>query len=370
MSPSAPTGAGVSAPAGKESLRGARLASGLRVIAAARLALLIVLFAALFLYFSLNVPNFLGAYNIYSVVQNGVIIGILGIGESLVIISGGGGIDLSVGSMLSLSGMILGIMNIEWGMNIWLAVAGCILTGLLLGCLNGLLVSLVRIPPLIVTLATYYSYAAIALQLTNTRPLPDATQPNLPQSFPSEFITIGNGNIQDIGWLSWLPKISGEGIPFQVFFVFLPLTIVTGFVLRRTVGGRYLYGVGVNALAARFSAIRVWGVRFWAYAAAGLFASIAAVVQTALSASATPNVGEGLNLQAITIAVLGGISITGGEGTVLGVILSALIVVFLYNGLGLQLGNNAGVWQPFALGVLLIGSVLLNEWVRRRLSVA
>jgi len=340
------------------------------VIAAARLALLVILFAAMFLYFSLNVPNFFGAYNIYSVVQNGVIIAILGIGESLVIISGGGGIDLSVGSMLSLSGMILGIMNIEWGMNIWLAVAGCILTGLLLGCLNGLLVSLVRIPPLIVTLATYYVYAAIALQLTNTRPLPDATQPNLAQSFPAEFITIGNGNIQDIGWLGWFPKIGVEGIPFQVFFVFLPLTIVTAFVLRRTVGGRYLYGVGVNALAARFSAIHVWGVRFWAYAAAGLFAGIAAMVQTALSASATPNVGEGLNLQAITIAVLGGVSIIGGEGTVPGVTLSALIVMFLYNGLGLQLGNNAGVWQPFALGVLLIGSVLLNEWVRRRLAVA
>ena len=99
------------------------LASSLRVIAAGRLALLIVLFALLFAYFSLNVPNFLGAYNIYSVVQNGVIIGILGIGESVVIISGGGGIDLSVGSMLGLTGMVLGIMNIEWGMNIWLAVA-------------------------------------------------------------------------------------------------------------------------------------------------------------------------------------------------------------------------------------------------------
>ena len=370
MSPSAPMGAGESRPAGEEGARRAGLVSSLRLIVAARLALLVVLFAALFAYFSLHVPNFFGAYNIYSVVQNGVIIGILGIGESLVIISGGGGIDLSVGSMLSLSGMILGIMHIEWGLNIWLAVAGCILTGLLLGCLNGLLVSLVRIPPLIVTLATFYGYAAIALQLTNTRPLPDATQPNLPQSLPSEFIAVGNGNIQDIGWLNWFPKISGEGIPFQVVFVFLPLTIVTAFVLRRTVGGRYLYGVGVNSLAARFSAINVWGVRFWAYAAAGLFAGIAAVVQTALSASATPNVGEGLNLQAITIAVLGGVSITGGEGTVPGVILSALIVIFLYNGLGLQLGNNAGVWQPFALGVLLIGSVLLNEWVRRRLAVA
>jgi ribose/xylose/arabinose/galactoside ABC-type transport system permease subunit len=366
MSVTAPRGTGATTPASSA----AGLASSLRVVAAARIALLFLVLVILFAYFSIHVPNFFEAYNIYSVVQVGATIGILAIGETLVILSGGGGIDLSVGSMLSLAGMILGIMNIEWGWNIWIAVAGAIVTGLLLGCLNGLLVSLVRIPPLIVTLATFYGYAAIALELTNTRPLPDATQPNLPQSFPQQFITIGNGNIQDIGWLHWVPKIGGQGIPFQVFFIFLPMAIITAFVLRRTIPGRYLYGVGINALAARFSAINVWGVRFWAFAAAGLFAGIAAVVQTALSASATPNVGDPLNLQAITIAVLGGVSIAGGEGTVLGVVLSTLIVIFLYNGLGLQLGDSAGVWQPFALGCLLVGSVLLNEWVRRRLSVA
>ena len=350
--------------------RWATLGGSLRLVAAARIALLLVLFLVMFVYFSVHVTSFFEAYNIYSVVQNGVIIGILAIGETLVILSGGGGIDLSVGSMLGLSGMTLGIINIEWGWNIWIAVAGCLLVGLLLGCLNGLLISLVRIPPLIVTLATFYGYAAIALELTNTRPLPDATQPNLPQSFPQQFITIGNGNVQDIGWLHWVPKIDGQGIPFQVLFIFIPLSVITAFVLRRTVPGRYLYGVGINALAARFAGIKVWGVRFWAYAAAGLFAGIAAVVQTALSASATPNVGDPLNLQAITIAVLGGVSIVGGVGTVLGVVLATLIVIFLYKGLGLQLGDNAGVWQPFALGVLLVGSVLLNEWVRRRLSVS
>jgi ribose/xylose/arabinose/galactoside ABC-type transport system permease subunit len=370
MSAAAATGAERMPPAGEGGHWGTALARSLRVVAAARIALLIALFVAMFVYFSVHVPNFLEAYNIYSVIQNGVIIGLLAVGETLVIISGGGGIDLSVGSMLSLSGMMLGVINIEWGWNIWLAVAGALVVGFLLGCLNGLLVRLVRIPPLIVTLATFYGFAAIALQITNTRPLPDATQPNLPQSFPSQFITIGNGNIQDVGWLSWFPKIGGQGVPFQVVFVFLPITLITAIVLRRTVGGRYLYGVGVNALAARFSAINVGSVRFWAYAAAGLIAGAAAVVQTALSASATPNVGDPLNLQAITIAVLGGVSITGGEGTVSGVVIAALIVIFLYNGLGLQLGDKAGVWQPFALGVLLIGSVLLNEWVRRRLSVA
>jgi ribose/xylose/arabinose/galactoside ABC-type transport system permease subunit len=341
----------------------------LLLIATARAALLFVLFLLFFAYFSLFVPNFLEAYNEYQVIQDGVIIGLLAVGESIVILSGGGGIDLSVGSMLSLSGMVLGILNIEHGVNIWIAVLGCVVAGGLLGAINGALVSVTRIPPLIVTLATFYAYASIALQVTNTRPLPDATQPNLPQSLPSAFISIGNGNVQDVSWLSWIPKIGGEGIPFQVLFIYLPVVIITAFILRRTVAGRYLYGVGTNAVAARFSAIAVWRVRFWAYVAAGLLAGIAAVVQTALSASATPDVGAPMNLQAITIAVLGGVSILGGEGGVLGVVLATLIVIFLNDGLGIQLGTAAGVWQPFAVGAILIGSVLFNEYVRRRLSV-
>jgi ribose/xylose/arabinose/galactoside ABC-type transport system permease subunit len=124
-----------------------------------------------------------------------------------------------------------------------------------------------------------------------------------------------------------------------------------------------------NALAARFSAIKVQNVRFWAYVASGLLSGIAAVVQTALNSSATPDVGAPMNLQAITIAVLGGISIMGGEGGILGIVLATLTVIFLYNGLGLQFGDSAGIWQLVALGVLLIGSVLFNEFLRRRLSV-
>lgn len=349
--------------------RDAGLRQTLRLIATARNILLLVIFLLIFGYFALAVPHFFNGYNLFQVVQNGVIISLLAIGEMIVILSGGGGIDLSVGSMLSLSGMVLGILSIMLRLNIWIAVLGAILTGVLLGAINGLLVSKTRIPPLIVTLATYYGYAAIALQVTNTRPLPDATQPNLPQSFPQSFISIGNGSIQDIGWLSWLPKFDNVGIPFQFLFIYVPVILIVAFILRQTIGGRYLYGVGTNALAARFTAIGVWNVRFWAYVASGLLAGIAAVIQTALSASATPDVGAPMNLQAITIAVLGGVSIMGGEGTVLGVVLSSLIVVFLYNGLGLQLGDQAGVWQPVALGVLLIGSVLFNEFLRRRLSV-
>jgi ribose/xylose/arabinose/galactoside ABC-type transport system permease subunit len=344
------------------------LMNSLQALVARRSILLLMLFIIIFGYSSLTLPDFLEGYNIYQVLQDGVIIGLLAVGEAVVMLSGGGGIDLSVGSMLSLAGMTLGILNIILGVNIWLAVIAAVLVGGLLGAINGFFVSFVRIPPLIVTLASFYGYAAIALQLTNTHPLPDATQPNLPQSFPSAFVAIGNGNAQGIGFLSWIPRIGGQGIPFQILLIFIPVVLITIFVLRRTVVGRYLYGVGTNALAARFAAIGVWKVRFWAYVASGLLAGIAAVVQTALSASATPDVGAPMNLQAITIAVLGGVSILGGEGAILDVVLATLIVIFLYNGLDLQLGNSAGIWQPAALGILLIASVLFNEVIRRRLA--
>jgi ribose/xylose/arabinose/galactoside ABC-type transport system permease subunit len=339
------------------------------MMASSRNLLLTLLFVVIFSFFSNTVLHFFNGYNIYQVSQQGVIIGLLAIGEALVIISGGGAIDLSVGSMLSLSGMILGYLHIVLGVNIWVSVICAVLVGGLLGAINGFLVSKLRIPPLIVTLATFYGYAALALQITGTRPLPDATQRNLPQSFPDAFVMLGNGNVQDIPWLSWIPRIGGQAIPFQVLLIFLPVVLITLFCLRKTIAGRYLYGVGTNALAARFAAIHVWNVRFWAYVASGLLAGIAAVIQTALSASATPNVGDGMNLQAITIAVLGGVSIAGGEGGILGIVLATLIVIFLNNGLGLQFGDAAGVWQLAALGLLLIGSVLFNEFLRRRLAL-
>lgn len=320
--------------------------------------------------FSLGVPNFWQAYNIYQLVQSGVTIGLVAIAESIVILAGDGAIDLSVGSILSLAGMILGVLAIERGLPIGVAIAGAVAGGAALGAINGVLVSVVRIPPLIATLATFYAYAAVALQITHTRPLPDATVPNQLANFPAQLITLGNGNLQNLPGLGWLPTIAGQGIPVQLALVYVPVACIVGFVLVKTVAGRYLFGVGTNAVAARFAAINVWGVRFWTYVAAGTLAGIAAVVQTALSASATPDAGSTMNLAAITIAVFGGVSIIGGEGDTLGVVLATAIVLFLYNGLGLQLGSNAGIWQPFALGVLLIGSALFNEKMRERFSAS
>jgi len=311
------------------------------------------------------VPNFFQPYNIYQVLQNGVTLGLVAIAEALVILTGDGAIDLSVGSMLSLSGMILGVLAIEHRVPLPIAVGGGVLCGMVLGAINGWLVSVIRIPPLIATLATFYGYAAIALQITHTRPLPDATRPELAAAFSPSLVELGNGNVQDVPPLGWIPHLAGLGIPFQLGFIYVPIAIVVAFVLIQTVAGRYLYAVGTNALAARFAAIDVWGIRFWTYVAAGALCGIAGVVQTALSASATPDAGASLNLAAITIAIFGGIGIAGGVGDVIGVVLATAIVVFLDDALGLRLGSGAGVWQPFALGVLLIGSAFISA--RRRL---
>jgi len=294
------------------------------------------------------------------VLQNGVTLGLVAIAEALVILTGDGAIDLSVGSMLSLSGMILGVLAIEHRVPLPIAIGGGVLCGVVLGAINGWLVSVIRIPPLIATLATFYGYAAIALQITHTRPLPDATRPELVAAFSPSLVEIGNGNVQDVPPFGWIPHLAGLGIPFQLGFIYGPITIVVAFVLIRTVAGRYLYAVGTNALAARFAAIDVWGIRFWTYVAAGALCGIAGVVQTALSASATPDAGASLNLAAITIAIFGGIGMAGVVGDIIGVALATAIVVFLDDALGLRLGSGAGVWQPFALGVLLIGSAFIS----------
>jgi len=294
------------------------------------------------------------------VLQNGVTLGLVAIAEALVILTGDGAIDLSVGSMLSLSGMILGVLAIEHRVPLPIAIGGGVLCGVVLGAINGWLVSVIRIPPLIATLATFYGYAAIALQITHTRPLPDATRPELVAAFSPSLVEIGNGNVQDVPPFGWIPHLAGLGIPFQLGFIYGPITIVVAFVLIRTVAGRYLYAVGTNALAARFAAIDVWGIRFWTYVAAGALCGIAGVVQTALSASATPDAGASLNLAAITIAIFGGIGMAGVVDDIIGVALATAIVVFLDDALGLRLGSGAGVWQPFALGVLLIGSAFIS----------
>jgi len=313
----------------------------LRLIATDRPRFLLVVLGLTYVIFAFTVRDFATIYNTLNMTRYGVEIALLAMGEMLVIISGGGSIDLSVGSILSLSGVLMGLLVMRTGLEVWLAAVLGVLAGGVLGAINGFFVTVTGIPALIVTLGTLYAYASAALVLTNTVPI---------SGLPQEFYLLGQGEVL--------------GIPLQVVFILLPVALVLHFALKRTTFGRYLYGVGTNEVAARFAAIDVNAVRFWVFTLSGLLAGLAAVVITSRVASARPDAGMGYELQAITIAVLGGTLIAGGEGTVLGTILGVAVITLLSN--GLQLAGIHPIWQLGAVGLVLVVTVILNQWLARR----
>ena len=282
---------------------------------------------------------------------------LLALAELLVIVSGRGGIDLSVGSIVSLlghgvrrhwSGSGSGRSCRRWSRP-WPSARA-------LGAVNGLLIAYLGFPALIATLATYYAYGAVALLMNNNAPI--STKP-----------------IQDLHAITRPISIPllGDSIPdlpLQVATFLLPVAVVVWLLVNRTVYGRKLYAVGTNDVAARFANIPVRRSRLLAYLASGLLSGIVAVVTVAQFASARPDagsVGNGMALPAITIAVLGGVAITGGVGRVAGVILAALLVVWLNAGILLAFeGSDGSQFQLFALGGLLILSALLNAYSTRR----
>ena len=306
----------------------------------------VILILLIFVY-SLIVPHFFELYNISNMTQYGVEIGLLAFAEALIIISGGGGIDLSVGSLLSLSAMVIGVLVGRHNFNIWAAVIFGLGTGALGGAFNGFLVNLIKIPPLLVTLSTMYIYQSLALLVSVE---PQFGNPMPISKFPNNYLFIGQSTIL--------------GIPFQALIIFIPIFFILNYYLKYTTFGRNLYAVGNNEKAARFSGLSVEKTRFITYLICGILVGIAAIIMTSRISSARPDLGEDYNLQAITIAVLGGVSIFGGEGNMVGVLLSIGIIVVLYN--GLQLAGVNAIWQMGALGLILIGSALGHNMLFQR----
>jgi ribose/xylose/arabinose/galactoside ABC-type transport system permease subunit len=278
-------------------------------------------------------------------------LGLLALAETFVILSGGGGIDLSVGSIMSLAAMVIGALIGRAGLSMAIAVPLGLAAGTFMGYLNGVLISYTLIPPLIVTLATMYGYSSLALLIAvdprfGPNPMPVS-------NFSDAFYFLGQFRILEI--------------PFQVLCVFIPIVLVLLFLLNRTAFGRRLYGVGSNETAARFSGISVRRVRISVYTLSGLLCAMGGWIITSRVASARPDIGSSFLLEAITIAVLGGVSIKGGEGTIGGVILALVIITMLYN--GMDISGIQPIWQLGILGVILVGAVLLNQILiaRRRI---
>ncbi len=295
---------------------------------------------------SLLTPQFLNLNNFISIATGMSYDVIVAIGLTLVLTVGG--IDLSVGSMLTIVAMIIGVLIGRAGFNPSLAILIGLIAGSAMGYANGFLVAYPKIPPFIVTLASLYVYKSLAMIISvdprfGPNPMPVS-------NFPESFYFIGQHRI--------------GGLPFQVLFIFIPVVLILMFLMNRTVLGRHLYGVGSNETAAIFSGINVKKIRVIVYTLSGLLSALAGWVITSRIASARPDIGTGYELQAITIAVLGGVSIKGGEGTAGGVVLSIAIITMLYN--GMQLAGIHQIWQLGSLGLVLVGSVLLNQILYNR----
>lgn len=282
---------------------------------------------------------------------------LLAIAELFVITSGRGGIDLSVGSMVSLSGIVFAMLFQQAGLPILISIVLAVLFGALLGAFNGFLSAYLGFPPLIATLATFYGYRSIALVISDQRPI---SGPEISEFYNAakaiELPVIGGG----------LPLV-----PLGVFTFLIPVAIVAWFVLNRTAYGRSLYAIGTNDTAAQWAGIDTRRTRMTAFVAAGAISGLVGVYTVAQFASARPDAGTsggGMALPAITIAVLGGVAITGGIGRLSGVLLAALLIVWLNASILIVVpGNDGAQAQLLALGLVLLGAALFGQLsVRRR----
>lgn len=292
--------------------------------------------------FSIINPRFATANSMSLLVQQTAVVAALALGQTLVILTAG--IDLSVGAMTILAMMVMATLASEGGVPGPLALLIGVLLGLAAGWINGLLVTRVNLPPFIVTLATLGIFTSIAL------------------------IYSGGSSIQAIK----LPDIinwTGTSIPLGPFRVTTGILIVVlmyaiiGFALSQTAWGRHVYAVGDDPESARLSGIASKRVLLSVYAVAGFIFGIAAWVQIGRAGAATPNSIADGNLNSITAVVIGGTSLFGGRGGVLGTLLGALIVQAFVTGLAL-----AGVdqnYRLFAVGILILLAVSFDQWIRK-----
>lgn len=300
-----------------------------------RLVFLIGLWLLAIVVSSLLSPHFLRAGTLPFLLQYVPILGLLGMAQTVVMLAGGPGIDLSIGSMLSLIGLAIAAL-FHLGVDIYLACAAGLVLGALLGALNGILINLVGIPSLMATLSTFFAYGGLALALTGGSPI---------GGLPDHFAWLGQGR-------SW-------GLPNHFLLVFIPTAILLHVMLNHTPTGSHIYAAGNDERAAYLVGVRVRRLRIGLYCLSGVLAGLGAVMMLSWFQAARPDAGKGMELLSVTIAVLGGTHIFGGLGRISGTIVAILIITTLQ--VGLQLANISQAWQLAVIGSLLIGSVVIDN---------
>ena len=292
----------------------------------------LIAYIVIFIVFSIITPYFFTLSNIINIFLYSSVIGVCATGMTMVLISGG--IDISIGSTIALSGMVAGL-SLAGGAPVWAAIALALVTGLGCGALNGFLIAKIRILPLITTLATMSIFRGTAMLSTT----------GLSQ-------LIGN---KDYNWL-------GRGYIFDIVpycvVIMIAMFVLGYYLLQFTPFGRKIYTVGGNAEASRLAGINVRNIRFAVYVIAGLMAGLSGAITASQTGTAMPSAGLGAEMDVIGAVVLGGTSLTGGRGNIWGTLLGVLILATLQNGLTLM--NVMSFWQTIAKGIVLIIAVMLD----------
>jgi ribose transport system permease protein len=296
--------------------------------------------------FSLASPFFRTFDNFVGILLATAVNGVLALGVTFVIITGG--IDLSVGTVMTFSAVMTGVFITKWHLPIPIGILGGILAGSTAGLINGLMISRMKIPPFIATLGMLYATKGLSLVISGLMPIYFNDTP--------AFREMAMGSV--FGKI-----IPGFEIPNAVLFLFVA-AIFASLILSRTILGRYTYALGSNEEATRLSGVNVASWKTAVYTLCGFFAGLAGVLISARLNSAQPALGAGYELDAIAAVVIGGTSLSGGEGTILGTVIGAFIISVLTN--GLRILSVPQEWQMVVTGAIVVMAVYLDILRRKR----
>jgi len=290
----------------------------------------------LFITFSLLNPLFLTKNNLINIAQQVVTYSIIGFGLTFCLVCGG--TDLSAGSSMALSGIIVTSLLIR-GVPLWLSILLALAFGITMGILNGFSIEVLGVVPFIATLGTQWVFRGLANVLVDGKPIYTNQIPS--ESIQKAFYVLGGGRM-------------ASGLPYSVIIA-LVYGLILLVILSKTRIGRQIYACGSNLEAAKLSGINAVGTRMFAYCVSGFSAALCGILVTSRITSAQPMAGQGLELEAIAASVLGGVSINGGEGSIGNTIIGALAMGIMRNGLNLM-GVNS-YWQNVVVGIILVAAV-------------
>ncbi|OPH59460.1 ribose ABC transporter permease [Paenibacillus ferrarius] len=310
-----------------------------KLLAFASLIMLVIIF-------SVASGNFFQFDNIVAIMLSTAVIGVLALGSTFVIITSG--IDLAVGTVMTFSSVMAGVIITTWHLPMPLGIIGGILTGAVCGLVSGLLVAKMKIPPFIATLAMMMVTKGLSLVISGTKPIYFNDTPL--------FSKISMGSI-----ISSI--IPGLEIP-NAILIFFGAAIIASIVLSKTIIGRYNFALGSNEESTRLSGVNVDYWKIVIYSLTGLFSGLAGIMMASRLNSAQPALGSGYELEAIAAVVIGGTSLSGGKGSILGTVIGALIMSVLTN--GLRILSVKQEWQTVIVGIVVVLAVYADMMRRRK----